>query len=132
MIFGEIGFPVRDTSRKRGPGGYRELLFWESFTDRVRNQGKAYIPFRQAGVTTSLLSIPDEKTHSQYRKLVSNAYSMTSLKGYEPYVDEMVNRFVEVCNEHAESQAPMNLSLWCHYCELSPGMKIVGKKVKKA
>jgi cytochrome P450 len=67
-------------------------------------------------VSTSLLSIPDEKTHSQYRKLVSNAYSMTSLKGYEPYVDDMVNRFVEVCDEHAFTHKPMNLSLWCHYC----------------
>ncbi|OCT54514.1 benzoate 4-monooxygenase cytochrome P450 [Cladophialophora carrionii] len=79
------------------------------------DKGNAYVPFRQAGVTTSLLSIPDEKTHSQYRKLVSNAYSMTSLKGYEPYVDDMVNRFVEVCNQHAFAGKPMNLSLWCQY-----------------
>ncbi|KAJ9606314.1 hypothetical protein H2200_009275 [Cladophialophora chaetospira] len=79
------------------------------------DKGNAYVPFRQAGVTTSLLSIADEKTHSQYRKLVSNAYSMTSLKGYEPYVDDMVKRFVEACNNHANTRTPMNLSLWCQY-----------------
>ena len=58
----------------------------------------------------------DEKTHSQYRKLVSNAYSMSSLKGYEPYVDDMVNRMVQVCSRYADSQESMNISLWCHYC----------------
>ncbi len=42
---------------------------------------------------------------------------MTSLKGYEPYVDEMVNRFVQVCDDHANTRTPMNLSLWCQYCE---------------
>ena len=59
----------------------------------------------------------DEKTHSQYRKLVSNAYSMSSLKGYEPYVDDMVDRMVQVCSHHADLKEAMNISLWCHYCE---------------
>ncbi len=81
-------------------------------------KGPAYVPFRQAGVTTSILSLADEKTHSQYRKLVSNAYSMSSLKAYEPYVDLMVNRLVEVCDQHANSGEPLNISLWCHYCKL--------------
>ncbi|KAL3484492.1 cytochrome P450 [Aspergillus germanicus] len=79
------------------------------------DKGPAYIPFRQAGVKMSLLSIPDEQTHSKYRKLVSHAYSMTSIKGYGPYVDRMVRKFIEVCDEHAASKEPMNLSLWCHY-----------------
>ena len=81
------------------------------------HQSDAYVPFRQAGVTTSLLSMQDEKLHSQYRKWVSNAYSMSSLKGYEPYDDEMVSRFVEVCDRYARTQEPMNISLWCHYCK---------------
>jgi cytochrome P450 len=68
-------------------------------------------------VTTSLLSIQDENVHSQYRKLVSFAYSMSSLKGYEPYVDEMVNRFVEVCDRYAQAKEPMNISMWCTYCK---------------
>ncbi|KAJ0425453.1 cytochrome P450 [Aspergillus carlsbadensis] len=79
------------------------------------DKGPAYIPFRQAGVKTSLLSIPDEHTHSKYRKLVSHTYSMTSIKGYEPYVDRMVRKFIASCDEHATSKEPMNLSLWCHY-----------------
>ena len=38
-------------------------------------------------MANTLVSIGDEATHSKYRKLVSNAYSMTSLKAYEPYVE---------------------------------------------
>ncbi|KAJ5135232.1 uncharacterized protein N7515_004510 [Penicillium bovifimosum] len=75
----------------------------------------SYIPFRQPNVTTSLLSIPEEHVHAKYRKLVSNAYSMSSIKGYEPYVDQTVARFVEVCREHAERKEPINFSVWCHY-----------------
>jgi cytochrome P450 len=41
--------------------------------------------------------IQHEKEHAKYRKLVSNAYSMTSLKDFEPYVGEIVDQFVEVC-----------------------------------
>lgn len=80
-------------------------------------KGPAYIPFRQPGVTTSLLSISSETTHSQYRKLVSNAYSMSSLKGYEPYVDEMIDRFMQVCDTYARSGEPMNISRWTHFCK---------------
>ena len=71
-------------------------------------------------MTTSLLSIPDETTHSKYRKLVSNAYSLSSIKAYEPYVDEMTDKLVRVCDEHVRTGSPMNLSLWCHYCEFVP------------
>lgn len=81
------------------------------------SKGPAYIPFRQPGVTTSLLSISSETTHSQYRKLVSNAYSMSSLKGYEPYVDEMINRFMQVCDAYSRSGEPMNISRWTHFCK---------------
>ncbi|OAL36511.1 hypothetical protein AYO20_04127 [Fonsecaea nubica] len=79
------------------------------------DKGLAYLPFRRSNEKTSLLSILDEKTHSQYRRLVSNAYSLSSLKGYEPYVDEMVNRLVEVFDGHAADHTPLNISLWCHY-----------------
>lgn len=84
------------------------------------DKGEAYVPFRQPGVKTSLLSIPDETTHSKYRKLVSNAYSLSSIKAYEPYVDEMTEKLMRVCDEHVKTGSPMNLNLWCHYCESHP------------
>ncbi|KAK1641455.1 hypothetical protein BDP81DRAFT_418950 [Colletotrichum phormii] len=67
-------------------------------------------PFRQSGVTTSLLSIQDEALHSRYRRLVSNAYSLTSLKAYEPYVDELIAKFVEICNSHIEEKKALDLN----------------------
>ena len=57
---------------------------------------------------------------------------MTSLKGFEPYVDDMVNRFVQVCNDHANAQTPINLSLWCHYCEYVTAEEIGTLTVKTA
>lgn len=80
------------------------------------DKGPAYIPFRQSRENRSLLTIPDEATHSKYRRLVSNAYSMSSMKGYEPYVDEILDRYVEVLDMYAKTKERMNLSRWCHYC----------------
>lgn len=89
----------------------------ESTYDEINTfQGDAYVPFRQPGVTTSLLSIPDEETHGRYRKLVSNAYSLSSIKLYEQHVDELSARLVQVLDVHAQTKTPINLSLWCHYC----------------
>jgi hypothetical protein len=80
-------------------------------------QGPAYIPFRQPGVKASLVSIRDERTHGNYRKMISNAYSLSSLKAYEPCIDQQITRFMEVCDEHSETGTKLNLSLWCQYCK---------------
>ena len=62
----------------------------------------------------------DERTHGTYRKMVSNAFSLSALKAYEPCIDQQVNRFLEVCDEHATEGKIMNLSMWCQYCESMP------------
>lgn len=67
-------------------------------------------------MTTAIVAIQEESKHAKYRKLVANAYSMSSLKDYEPYVDEMVQRLVEVCESHAKSGESMDISLWGQYC----------------
>ncbi|KAK1730007.1 cytochrome P450, partial [Colletotrichum acutatum] len=85
--------------------------------DKVDELNNSYKPFRQSGVTTSLLSIQEETIHSRYRRLLSNAYSMTSLKAYEPYVDELISKFINICENHAEKKQVLNLSRWCYnYC----------------
>ncbi|KAL1303437.1 hypothetical protein AAFC00_006826 [Neodothiora populina] len=38
----------------------------------------------------------DEKLHGKQRSLISSAYSMTSLKDLEPYVDDCVRKFMDV------------------------------------
>lgn len=80
------------------------------------NKGPAYNAFRLGGENRSLLTISDETTHAKYKRLVSNAYSMSSMKAYEPYVDEMVGKFVGVLDRFATTGERINLSRWCHYC----------------
>ncbi|EME89142.1 uncharacterized protein MYCFIDRAFT_76504 [Pseudocercospora fijiensis CIRAD86] len=43
----------------------------------------------------SLFSTKDEDYHAKYRRCVSNAFSMSSLVGYEPLVDSALNAFIE-------------------------------------
>lgn len=80
-------------------------------------QGGAYIPFRQPGVNTSLLSIKDDNTHAKYRKLVSNAYAMSSMSSFEPRVNEMISRLSDVLRRHAITRQPINLTKWSYYCK---------------
>lgn len=62
------------------------------------------------------MSIVDEQTHAKYKKLVAESYSMSSLKGFEPDVDEMIARWLDVFGRFALSGEVMNVSLWAHYC----------------
>ncbi|KAI4718502.1 cytochrome P450 [Aureobasidium sp. EXF-10727] len=41
----------------------------------------------------------DEKLHGKQRSSISSAYSMTSLKDLEPYVDDTVKRFMDAMSE---------------------------------
>lgn len=41
----------------------------------------------------------DEKIHGKQRSLISSAYSMTSLKDLEPYVDDCVRKFLSAMEE---------------------------------
>ena len=42
-----------------------------------------------------LFAEKDEKIHGKQRSYISSAYSMTSLKDLEPYVDNCVSKFLE-------------------------------------
>ncbi|EME49031.1 cytochrome P450-like protein [Dothistroma septosporum NZE10] len=43
----------------------------------------------------SLFSTKDEDYHAKYRRCVNNAFSMSSLVGYEPLVDSTMSAFIE-------------------------------------
>jgi hypothetical protein len=73
--------------------------------------------FNVPGVPKSILAIIDEETHACYRRPIQGAYSLTNLKNYEPYVDEMINVLVDVLDRHVREEKPINLSLWVYYCE---------------
>lgn len=98
-----------------------ELFFKEvrttQFTSLPFDTHKSHHVLRSPGVNASgLVAIPDEYTHGRYRRPVAHAYSLSSLKGYEPYIDEMIQKLVDVLDEAATSGRTINMSDWLHYC----------------
>jgi len=70
------------------------------------------------GVNASgLVAIQDEYTHGRYRRPVAHAYSLSSLKGYEPYIDEMIQKLVSILDDFERSGKVVNMSDWLHYCK---------------
>jgi cytochrome P450 len=69
------------------------------------------------GITTALPAILDEPTHAAYRKLVSNAYTMSALQNYEPQMDRVTDQWLAVFDRFASSGGPVNISQWSHYCQ---------------
>ena len=74
------------------------------------------IPFMVPGVRTSIVGIRNEQQHAAYRRPIQGAYSLSSLKAYEPAVDEMIETLVTILDRHAHSGQTINISAWCHYC----------------
>ena len=60
----------------------------------------------------------DEERHGKYRRPIQHAYSLTSLKGYELYIDEVINMLLANIQRHAREGKPVNISSWLYYCEL--------------
>ncbi|KAI5247752.1 cytochrome P450 [Aureobasidium subglaciale] len=54
-----------------------------------------------------LFAEKDEKLHGKQRSLISSAYSMTSLKDLEPYVDGTVKHFLDAMNERQNQVVDM-------------------------
>ncbi|OTB02816.1 hypothetical protein M426DRAFT_322406 [Hypoxylon sp. CI-4A] len=50
--------------------------------------------------------------HAQYRRQYQNAYSMSSLVEYEPYVDECAELFGQRLSELAQGGVPVNMGHW--------------------
>jgi hypothetical protein len=65
---------------------------------------------------TALVAVRDEATHAQFRRPVAHAYSLSSLKGYEPYIDSQITQLVSVLDSHANNGKPINMSDWLHCC----------------
>lgn len=52
----------------------------------------------------------DERVHGKQRSLISQAYSMSSLKDLEPYVDDSVNKFLD--NMHQRQDQAIDMGKW--------------------
>lgn len=85
------------------------------FKERL-DKGPGYQVFVMTGTTqTALVGIKDERTHGIYRRPIANAYSLSSLKGYEPYIDETIEKLIVVLDKHDANNAPINMTRWCQF-----------------
>ncbi|KAK5173774.1 uncharacterized protein LTR77_002455 [Saxophila tyrrhenica] len=64
----------------------------------------------------SLFSTKDEAYHARYRRCVNNAFSMSSLVGYEPLVDSTTDAFIEQTQKrYCDTGKPCNFSRWLQF-----------------
>ncbi|KAF2235944.1 cytochrome P450 [Viridothelium virens] len=82
------------------------------------------IPFSVPGIHTSLVGIRNEQKHAAYRRPIQGAYSLSSLKAYEPAVDEMINKLADILEKSAQRQSILNISSWCHYFAYDTIMRV--------
>ncbi|KAK2037087.1 cytochrome P450 [Colletotrichum somersetense] len=59
-----------------------------------------------------LFAIEDTKVHSQLRRSLQSAYSLTSLISYEPFVDECARIFKQRLEEVSAAGLPIDLGHW--------------------
>jgi hypothetical protein len=80
----------------------------------------------------SLFSTLDKGYHDQVKRAVNNAFSVTSLITYEPYVDKVISLFLEqISNRFVDKPEGrcFNLSRWVHYYSLDViGEVVYGKQ----
>ncbi|OAL35460.1 hypothetical protein AYO20_05310 [Fonsecaea nubica] len=85
------------------------------FRERL-DKGPGYQVFVMTGTDqTALVSIKDEKTHGMYRRPIAHAYSLSSLKGYEPYIDETIEKLIKELDKHDADGTPINMTRWLQY-----------------
>lgn len=64
----------------------------------------------------SLFSTKDENYHASYRRCVNNAFSMSSLIGYEPLVDSTMGAFIEQTKRrYCDTGKSCHFSKWLQY-----------------
>lgn len=64
----------------------------------------------------SLFSTKDEDFHAKYRRCVNNAFSMSSLVGYEPLVDSTMNAFIdETRRRYSDTGRSCKFSRWLQF-----------------
>jgi hypothetical protein len=97
------------------PAGIPVVL---GFKDRLEKTDSVNA-FMQPGKPTSIVGIRNEQKHASYRRPIQGAYSLSSLKLYEPAIDDMVNKLTSIFDEKCQSKTVINVTEWCHFCESS-------------
>lgn len=81
--------------------GFTKTRFYDMFVLPYRGQ-----------FTRSLFTTLDETYHSTYKRPIANAYSMSSLVEFEPFVDTTMQLFMQRLDEFVSSGAQVNFGVW--------------------
>ena len=66
----------------------------------------------QGQFTRSLFTTLDENYHQTYERPIANAYRMSALVEFEPFVDTTTHLFMRRLDEFVSSGAPSNFGVW--------------------
>ncbi len=80
------------------------------------NKSQFYAPFTPYGVKSNVFSVIDDRIHEAMKKPLVGAYSMTSLRNYEPYIDEQINFFLDRLDEKFGAGKTCEMDKWFQYC----------------
>ncbi|KAJ9629301.1 hypothetical protein H2203_001673 [Taxawa tesnikishii (nom. ined.)] len=127
---GKVGEDIRDLHAKYGPvvrtGPNTIDIADAKATDLIlgikhdfpKHEGtmKTWWSYQDGTHIPSIVSATDKKEHGLLRRPVAQAYSMTSIVGLEPYVDETIAYFVKRLDEEFISRRkPCDIDNWFPY-----------------
>lgn len=71
--------------------------------------------FEETQIEANVFAIRNMKIHSTARRKYASLYAMSSLVGYEPYVNNCIDILCNKMREVAESKSKIDLSKWFQY-----------------
>ncbi|KAL6251440.1 hypothetical protein RBB50_001649 [Rhinocladiella similis] len=99
--------------------GFTKTHFYDMFVLPYRGQ-----------FTRSLFTTLDENYHSTYKRPIANAYSMSTLVEFEPFVDTTMQLFMQRLDEFVTSGAELNFGVWLQMFAFDViGEIVFGKKL---
>ncbi|RDL38625.1 uncharacterized protein BP5553_02965 [Venustampulla echinocandica] len=57
----------------------------------------------------------DQDEHGRHRRVVANAYALTTLRNYEPYIDELLETLFQVLDKNCKSGETIDIARWTYY-----------------
>lgn len=94
-------------------------MFWFGFVGLTcYHQTRFYDPFATpyAGeIMHSMFSTTDTTQHRALKKSVANKFSLSSMKRFEPQVNDCTNEFSSILQEYADSEEIFDLGTWLQW-----------------
>ncbi|KAK8001561.1 hypothetical protein PG991_013783 [Apiospora marii] len=86
---------------------------WPAFMKRYNEEFSKIWQFYGFGPLAILGAGPD--AHKRQRRVMAHATSPVALADQEVYLQQQVNKFVDVLGEHADQDKPIDIMLWFNY-----------------